>query len=79
MLIMTKRDLFLTVLIIGFPGGSVVKNPPATVRDSDSTPRSGRPLEKEMATHSSSLAWEIQWTEEAGRLQSMGSQETDST
>ena len=37
------------------------------------------PLEKEMATHSSSLAWEIQWTEEAGRLQSMGSQETDST
>ena len=32
------------------------------------------PLEKEMATHSSILAWEIPWTEEAGRLQSMGSQ-----
>ena len=31
-------------------------------------------LEKEMATHSSSLAWEITWTEEPGRLQSMGSQ-----
>ena len=31
-------------------------------------------LEKEMATHSSILAWEIQWTEEPGRLQSMGSQ-----
>ena len=32
------------------------------------------PLEKEMATHSSSLAWRIPWTEEPGRLQSMGSQ-----
>ena len=31
------------------------------------------PLEKEMATHSSILAWEISWTEEPGRLQSMGS------
>ena len=30
-------------------------------------------LEKEMATHSSALAWEIPWVEEAGRLQSMGS------
>ena len=32
------------------------------------------PLEKEMATHSSVLAWKIPWTEEPGRLQSMGSQ-----
>ena len=32
------------------------------------------PLEKEMATHSSILAWEITWTEEPGGLQSMGSQ-----
>ena len=32
------------------------------------------PLEKEMATHSSVLAWKISWTEEPGRLQSMGSQ-----
>ena len=32
------------------------------------------PLEKEMATHSSTLAWKIPWTEEPGRLQSMGSQ-----
>ena len=31
-------------------------------------------LEKEVATHSSTLAWKILWTEEAGRLQSMGSQ-----
>ena len=32
------------------------------------------PLEKEMAIHSSTLAWKIPWTEEADRLQSMGSQ-----
>ena len=32
------------------------------------------PLEKEMAIHSSTLAWKIPWTEEPGRLQSMGSQ-----
>ena len=32
------------------------------------------PLEKEMATHSSNLAWEMPWTEEPGRLQSIGSQ-----
>ena len=32
------------------------------------------PLEKEMATHSSILAWRIPWTEEPGGLQSMGSQ-----
>ena len=32
------------------------------------------PLEKEMATHSSTLAWKIPWTKEPGRLQSMGLQ-----
>ena len=38
------------------------------------------PLEKEMATHSSMLAWEIPWTEKPGGLQSMGSQkESDRT
>ena len=35
------------------------------------------PLEEEMATYSSILAWEIRWTEEPGELQSMGSQESD--
>ena len=37
------------------------------------------PLEKEMATHSSILTWRIPWTEEPGRLQSMGLQESDMT
>ena len=34
----------------------------------------GNPLEKEMAIHSRTIAWKIPWTEEPGRLQSMGSQ-----
>ena len=38
--------------------------------DLDSIPGSGKSPEKEMATHSSILAWEIPWTEEAGGLQS---------
>ena len=37
------------------------------------------PLEEEMATHSNILAWRIPWTEEHGRLQSMGLQELDMT
>ena len=37
------------------------------------------PLEEGMATHSSILAWKIPWTEEPGRLQSMGSKESDTT
>ena len=37
------------------------------------------PLEKEMVTHSSFLSWEIPWTEEPGRLQSTGLQESDTT
>jgi len=42
--------------------------------DMDSTPGQEDPLEKEVVTHSSILAWEIQWTEEHGGLQSMGLQ-----
>ena len=37
------------------------------------------PLEKEMATHSSVLAWRLPWAEEPGRLQSTGSRESDMT
>ena len=37
------------------------------------------PLEKEMATHSSILAWRIPWTEEPGGLQSTGCKESDTT
>ena len=37
------------------------------------------PLEKEMATHSNTLAWKISWTEEPGGPQSMGHEESDTT
>ena len=53
------------------------KNPSANAgdtRDVGLIRRSGEPLEKEMATHTSILTWEIPWTEDPGRLQSMGSQ-----
>ena len=54
-----------------------VKNLPAVQETLVSSLGQEDPLEKEMATHSSILAWEIAWTEEPGRLQSMRSQELD--
>ena len=60
-----------------FPGGTLVKNLPAKARDARDLGTIlgfGRPLEEEMATHSSILAWKIAWPEEPGRLQTMGSQ-----
>ena len=56
----------------GFPGGSVAKNLPAKQETWDWSLGWEDPLEKEMATHSSILAWQIPWTEEPGGLQSMG-------
>ena len=44
----------------------VVKNLPANTKNASSTPRSGSSPKKEMATHSSVLAWKIPWTEEPG-------------
>ena len=57
---------------MGFPGGSVVKNPPGKQEMRVRSLGQKDPLEKEMATHSSILAWEIPWTEEHRGLQSMG-------
>ena len=62
-----------------FPGGTEVKHLPAMW---ETWVRSlGREdlLEKEMATHSSILAWRIPWTEELGGLQSTGRKESDTT
>ena len=50
--------------MLGFPGGSVVKNPPANAGDSGRNPGYGRAPGVGNATHSSILAWEISWTEE---------------
>ena len=54
----------------------MVKNPPANAGDARDIRSLGQedPLEEEMATHSSILAWKIPWTEESGGLQFMGSQ-----
>ena len=64
-------------MLKGFSGGSAVKNPPAKQETQETWVwflGQEAPLEKEMATHSSILAWKILWTEEPGRLQSTGSQ-----
>ena len=55
----------------------VVKNPPPSAgdtRDLGSIPESGRSPGERMATHASILTWRIPWTEDLGRLQSVGSQ-----
>ena len=52
----------------------MVKNAAANAGDAGLVPGLGRPPEKEMATHSSVLAWRIPWTEEPGGLQSIGLQ-----
>ena len=59
--------------MLGFAGGSVIRNLPVNMRDPLIEPRVQSlgwedPLEKEMTTHSSILAWEIPWTEEPGGL-----------
>ena len=64
----------MLIVCYGLPWWLVVKNPPANAGEVGLIPGSERPLEKEMATHSSVLAWEIPWTEETGGLLSMRSQ-----
>ena len=52
----------------------MVKHPSAVLETQVQSLGREDPLEKEVATHSSTLAWKLPWTEEPGRLQSMGSQ-----
>ena len=66
--------LSIPIHFMGFPGGSVVKNPLAVQEPCVQSLGQEDLLEKKMATHSSILALEIPWTEESGRLQSMGLQ-----
>ena len=58
----------LLKLCKGFPGGSEIKASASNAGDLGSIPGWEDPLEKEMATHSSILAWRIPWTEELGGL-----------
>ena len=67
---------WLRIHLLGFPAGSAVRNMPASASRQETWVQSlGQkdPLEKEMANHSSILAWRIPWTEEPGGLQSMRS------
>ena len=60
--------------MLGFPGGLLLKSLPAMCKTWVWSLGQEDPLEKEMATHSSTPAWKIQWTEEPEGLQFMGSQ-----
>ena len=59
---------------MGFPGAKMVKNLPAMQETRVWSLGREDPLEKGMATYSRILAWRIPWTEESGRLQSIGLQ-----
>ena len=64
-------------MLCSFPGDSDGKNLPVMQEMQKTWVQSlgwEDPLEEEIATHSSTLAWKIPWTEEPGRLQSIGSQ-----
>ena len=61
------------VCVRGFPGGSAVKSPSAKHETQVRSLSQKDRLKKETATHSSTLAWKILWTEEPGRLQTMRS------
>ena len=65
--------------LLGFPRGSIVKNPPGNAGDAGSIPGSGRTPGKEMAIHSGILAWRIPWTQEPVRLHPWGGKELDMT
>ena len=65
---------------LGFPRSSVGKDSACNAGHPGSNSLGQEdPLEKEMAAHSSTLAWRIPWTEEPGGLQSMGLQESNTT
>ena len=68
--------LFHSFFMTEFPVGSVVKISPVNSGDGVQFLVHEDPLEIEMATHFNILAWEIPWTEEPTKLQSMGSQKS---
>ena len=69
-----KFSVYTSDMYRSFPGGSDSKASACNAEDLGSSLGQKDPLEKAMAPHSSTLAWKIPWTEEPGRLQSMGSQ-----
>ena len=75
--ILTDLTSYQFKTFICFPGGSDGKESACNTGDLGSFPGSGRFPEEGKATHCSILAWRIQWTEEPGRLQSMGLQKVE--
>ena len=73
-MILWRRDGLPTPVLLGFLGGSDGKQSACTAGDLGLILGCEDPLEEDMATHSSMLAWRIPWTEEPGQLQPMGSQ-----
>ena len=74
-LLVSRTSLFIPECTNrSFPGGSDGKESAYNSGDTDSIPSWEDHLEKRMATHSSTLAWRIPWTEGSGGLQSMGLQ-----
>ena len=68
---MLSRQLSVCKVVyyhLGFPGGSVVKNPPADIGDAGSVPEMERSPGEGDGNPPSILAWEIPWTEEPGGL-----------
>ena len=74
-----KKILTIFNIQVGFSEGSVVKNLPKMQKTQVRSLGWEDHLEKEMATHTSMLAWKIPWKEEPGGLQSMGLLESDTT
>ena len=72
------KELFAAIQT-RIPSGSVVKNLPASAGDVGSIPGSGRSPGEGNGNPSSILAWRILWTEEPGRLLSIGPKESDTT
>ena len=69
----------LPSILGGFPGGSEVKVPASNAGDLGSIPGSGSPLEKEVVTHSSILAWRTLWQRSLVAYSPWGHIESDTT
>ena len=69
-----EKNLKKNVYVLASLIAQLVKNLPTMQETQIRSLGREDPLEKEMAIHSSTLAWKIPWTEDPGRLQSMGSQ-----
>ena len=73
-------EILSSSLLLGFPGGAVVKNLSANAENMGLIPGSGRSPRERNGNPLQYSSWEISWTEEPDRLQSMGSQkESDTT